>query len=156
MDLINDKEDLIKYYNFNEDASCITLGTKTGFKIITCNPFKSYYTTKLGREIDIIEMYHSSNILVIKSLEKNKLIIWDDNKKIIIREMRLLSHIKIVRIMKDILFIVTDLKIYLFNFEDLSLIYSFEIHVAQKELISFTTNENAVIAYINKIGRAHV
>jgi len=150
MELINDKEDLIKYYNFNEDASCITLGTKTGFKIITCNPFKSYLTTKLGREIDIIEMFHSSNILVIKSFEKNKLIIWDDNKKKIIREMRLLSHIRLIRIIKSILFVVTDLKIYLFNFEDLSLIYSFEIFFTQKEFISFKINKNVVIAYANK------
>ena len=153
MELINDndKEDLIKYYNFNEDASCITLGTKTGFKIITCNPFKSYLTTKLGREIDIIEMYSSSNILVIKSFEKNKLIIWDDNKKKIIREMRLLSHIRLIRIIKNILFVVTDLKTYLFNFEDLSLIYSFEIFLTtQKELISFNINKNVVIAYVNK------
>lgn len=150
MELINDKEDLIKYYNFNEDASCITLGTKTGFKIITCNPFKSYLTTKLGREVDIIEMFHSSNILVIKSLEKNKLIIWDDNKKKIIREMRLLSHIRLIRIIKNILFVVTDLKIYLFNFEDLSLIYSFEIFFTQKELISFNINKNIVIVYTNK------
>lgn len=151
MELINDKEDLIKYYNFNEDASCITLGTKTGFKIITCNPFKSYLTTKLGREIDIIEMYSSSNILVIKSFEKNKLIIWDDNKKKIIREMRLLSHIRLIRIIKNILFVVTDLKTYLFNFEDLSLIYSFELFLTtQKELISFNINKNVVIAYVNK------
>ena len=153
MELINDndKEDLIKYYNFNEDASCITLGTKTGFKIITCNPFKSYLTTKLRREIDIIEMYRSTNILVIKSFEKNKLIIWDDNKKKIIREMRLLSHIRLIRIIKNILFVVTDLKTYLFNFEDLSLIYSFEIFLTtQKELISFTINKNVVIAYVNK------
>jgi len=151
MELINDKEDLIKYYNFNEDASCITLGTKTGFKIITCNPFKSYLTTKLGREIDIIEMYRSTNILVIKSFEKNKLIIWDDNKKKIIREMRLLSHIRLIRIIKNILFVVTDLKTYLFNFEDLSLIYSFEIFLTtQKELISFTINKNVFIAYVNK------
>lgn len=153
MELINDndKEDLIKYYNFNEDASCITLGTKTGFKIITCNPFKSYLTTKLGREINIIEMYSSSNILVIKSFEKNKLIIWDDNKKKIIREMRLLSHIRLIRIIKNILFVVTDLKTYLFNFEDLSLIYSFEIFLTtQKELISFNINKNVVIAYANK------
>jgi autophagy-related protein 18 len=151
MELINDKEDLIKYYNFNEDASCITLGTKTGFKIITCNPFKSYLTTKLEREIDIIEMYHSSNILVIKSFEKNKLIIWDDNKKRIIREMRLLSHIRLIRIIKNILFVVTDLKTYLFNFEDLSLIYSFEIFLTtQKELISFNIDKNIIIAYVNK------
>ena len=96
-------------------------------------------------------MYRSSNILVIKSFEKNKLIIWDDNKKKIIREMRLLSNIRLIRIIKNILFVVTDLKTYLFNFEDLSLIYSFEIFLTtQKELISFNINLNVVIAYANK------
>ena len=37
------------------------------------------------------------------------------NKKEIIRELRLISKIRIVKIIKDILFLVNDIKIYVFN-----------------------------------------
>ena len=155
MELNNNDDDLINYYNFNEDGSCITIGTETGFKIITTNPFTNYHKRKLGRGIGIIEMYHSSNILALTGNDKNskypsnKIIIWDDNKEEIIKEIRMSSKIRIIKIIKSILFIVNDIKLYILNFEDLSLIDSFEIYSSKKELISFSVNKETKIAYID-------
>lgn len=152
----NDKDDLINYYNFNEDGSCISIGTKLGFKIVTCEPFSSYHYKKFGRGIGIVEMYQSSNIIALTGSEtnskypENKLIIWDDNKEEIIKEIRVSSKIRIIKIIKNILFIVNDVKIYIFNFENLSLINSYEIFSNEKELISFSVNKNIKIAYISK------
>jgi WD40 repeat protein len=152
----NDKDDLINDYNFNEDGSCISIGTKLGFKIVTCEPFSSYHYKKFGRGIGIVEMYQSSNILALTGSEtnskypENKLIIWDDNKEEIIKEIRVSSKIRIIKIIKNILFIVNDVKIYIFNFENLSLINSYEIFSNEKELISFSVNKNIKIAYISK------
>ena len=101
MESIINNDELIKYYNFNEDCSCISIGTKNGFKIILCEPYDNHYEYNLGSEIEIIEMYKSSNILAFTGSEKNskfpenKLIIWDDNKKEIIKELRLISKIRI-------------------------------------------------------------
>ena len=152
----NDKDDLINYYNFNEDGSCISIGTKLGFKIVTCEPFSRYHHRKFGRGIGIVEMYQSSNIIALTGSEinskypANKLIIWDDNKEEIIKEIRVSSKIRIIKIIKNILFIVNDVKIYIFNFENLSLINSYEIFSNEKELISFSVNKNIKIAYISK------
>ena len=44
--------------------------------------------------------------------------------------------------------IVNDIKIYIFNFINLSLYQSFEIYSYQKELISFNVNSNIKIAYL--------
>lgn len=156
MESNNDNEESIKYFNFNEDGSCITIGTKNGFKIITCNPFTNYFSRKFGRGVGIIEMYHSSNILAITGCEKNsefpsnKLVIWDENKHQIIREIRFSLKIGIIKIIKNILFIVNDIKILILNFESLSLIDSLEIYHSEKELISFSVKKNIIIAYINK------
>lgn len=152
----NDKDDLINYYNFNEDGSCVSIGTNLGFKIVTCEPFSSYHYRKFGRGIGIVEMYQSSNIIALTGSEtnskypENKLIIWDDNKEEIIKEIRVSSKIRIIKIIKNILFIVNDVKIYIFNFENLSLINSYDIFSNEKELISFSVNKNIKVAYISK------
>ena len=152
----SDNDDLINYYNFNEDGSCISIGTKIGFKIVTCDPFTNFHYTKFGRGIGIIEIYHSSNIIALTGTEKNsqfpfnELIIWDDNKGEIIKEMRISSKIRIIKIIKNILFIVNDLKIFIFNFENLSLINSYELYSNKSELISFSVNKTKKIAYVNK------
>ena len=89
----------INYYNFNEDCSFITLGTKTGFKIVNLNPPYKYFERKFGLGIGIIEMYKKSNILALTGCEKNSkfpenaLIIWDENKGEIIKEMRRIREI---------------------------------------------------------------
>ena len=154
MESINNNEELINYYNFNEDSSCILLGTKNGFRIILCEPYDDHYEYNLQSGIGMIEMYKSSNILALIGCEndskfpENKLIIWDDNKKEIVKELRLISKIRMIKIIKDILFIVNDIKIYILDFPTLSLYQSFEIYSFKKELISFHVNIDIKIAYL--------
>ena len=157
MESINNNEDLLNYYNFNEDGSCISIGTNIGFKIVICNPFNNCHYTKYGRGIGIMEMYHSSNILLLTGNENNskfpsnQLIIWDDNKKEIIREIRISSKIRIIKVIQNTLFIVNDIKLDILNFDNLSLIDSFELYSNEKEYISFSIYKNKTkIAYISK------
>ena len=157
MESTNNNEDLINYYNFNEDGSCISIGTNIGFKIVTCKPFSNCHYRKFGRGIGIVEMYKSSNILLLSGSDKNSkfpsnlIIIWDDNKKEIIREIRISSKIRIIKVIQNILFIVNDIKLDILNFENLSLIDSFELYSNKKEYIAFSVYKNkAKIAYISK------
>ena len=158
----NDNEEMINYYNFNEDSSCISIGTKNGFKIILCEPFDSHYEYNFGMGIGIIEIYKSSNILALTGCEnnskfpENKLIIWDDNKKEIIKELRLISKIRIVKIINNYLFLVNDIKIYIFNFPTLTLHHSFEIYSYKKELISFSVNSDIKIAFLKNREKIYI
>ena len=158
----NDNEEKINYYNFNEDSSCISIGTKNGFKIILCEPFDSHYEYNFGMGIGIIEIYKSSNILALTGCEnnskfpENKLIIWDDNKKEIIKELRIISKIRIVKILNDFLFLVNDIKIYIFNFPNLTLHHSFEIFSYKKELISFCVQSNIKIAFLKNREKIYI
>ena len=162
MESINNNDELINYYDFNEDGACISIAKKNGFKIILCEPYDAHYECDLFQGIGIIEMYKSSNILALTGLEKNskfpenKLIIWDDNKKEIIKELRLISKIRIVKIIKDVLFIVNDIKIYIFNFLTFDLYKSFEINTYKKEHISFSVNNNIKIAYLKSSNIIHI
>ena len=153
----NDKNELMTYFSFNEDSTSISIGTKEGFKIIALDPINNYIYRKIGREINIVEIYHSSNILLLVGAKENslfppnKLIIWDDNKREIVGELRTLSKIKVAKIIKDKLFIVNDINIFIFNFDQLSLIDSFEIYCDTKDNVSFAINNNIIkIAYLSE------
>ena len=154
MESIKNNEDYINYYNFNENGSCISIGTKNGFKIILCDPYDNYYESNFNNGIGIVEMYKSSNILALTGCEKdskfsdNQLIIWDDNKKEIFKELRLISKIRIVKIINDILFLVNDIKIYIFNFPELSFINYLDIYSYKNELISFCVKSEIKLAYL--------
>jgi WD40 repeat protein len=154
MESIKNNEDYINYYNFNENGSCISIGTKNGFKIILCDPYDNYYESNFNNGIGIVEMYKSSNILALTGCEKdskfsdNQLIIWDDNKKEIFKELRLISKIRIVKIINDILFLVNDIKIYIFNFPELSFINYLDIYSYKNELISFCVKSEIKIAHL--------
>ena len=162
MNTIKNNDDYINYYNFNEDGSCISIGTKNGFKIILCEPYDNHYESNFKGEIGIIEMYKSSNILALTGSEnnanfpENKLIIWDDNKKEIIKELRLISKIRNVKIIKDILFLVNDIKIYIFNFPELTFIKYLDIYSYNKNLITFCVKSEIKIAYLKNATNIYI
>ena len=99
-------------------------------------------------------MYKKSNILALTGCEKNSkfpenlLIIWDEKKGEIIKEMRIITKIRIIKIINNFLFLVNDIKLYIFHFPSLNLYYSVEISSYKKEHISFNINKEINIAYL--------
>ena len=57
-------KDYVLYYTFNQDSSCLAVGTKRGFRIYACNPFELIHFADIG-PVTIIEMQYTSNILAI-------------------------------------------------------------------------------------------
>ena len=84
--ILNDNPNEILYINFNQDGTCIAVGTETGFKIINISPFLDLYYKDLNGGIGIIEMLYKTNILALvgggknPKFKLNELIIWDEEK----------------------------------------------------------------------------
>ena len=96
---LNSNEQIL-YTTFNQDSSCIAIGTEKGFKIFNTSPLKDNFGRKLDGGIGIIEMLNRSNILALvgggltPKFNPNKVIIWDDNQAKILTEIRFTSIIK--------------------------------------------------------------
>ena len=54
----------VLYFTFNQDSSCLAIGTKRGFRIYQCNPFELINCADIG-PISIIEMQFITNILAL-------------------------------------------------------------------------------------------
>ena len=146
----------ILYVNFNQDNSCFAVGTQTGFRIINTIPFKNNFCRDMNGGIGVIEMLNRSNIVALIGGGKspryaaNKLVLWDDHKAKEISEMRFMSHVKNVKMKRDRIFVVTEDKIYAFNFNTLELLDTIETKNNTKGIISISVKGNTIIAYPDK------
>ena len=144
------------YVNFNQDGSCFAVGTQTGFRIINSMPFKNNFCRDMNGGIGLIEMLNRSNIVALIGGGKspryasNKLVLWDDHKAKEISEMRFMSHVKNVKMKRDRIFVVTEDKIYAFNFNTLELLDSLETKNNNKGIISISVKGDTVVAYPDK------
>ena len=152
--ILSDKPSQILYISFNQDSSCISIGTEFGFKIINTNPFLDLYSKEMKGGIGIIEMLNKTNILALvgggknPKFPNNELILWDEEKDDEIGRIKLKKKILNIKLKENKIYIVTDEKIYVFDFNELNLIDALESKNILG-LISICYKED-IIAYPDK------
>ena len=112
---MNNDEEQIIYFNFNQDDTCFAVGFEKGFRIYNTDPLKNnyercnffFFKKALDGGLGIVEMLFRSNILALvgggrnPKYNPNKVIIWDDDKSKVVSELRFTSNVKNVKLKKD-------------------------------------------------------
>ena len=155
---INNDSEQILYTTFNQDSSCIAIGTEKGFKIFNTSPLKDNFRRNLDGGIGIIEMLNRSNILALvgggltPKFNPNKVIIWDDNQAKILTEIRFKMNIKNIKLKRKKIFVVCDQNIYVFNFnKEFSTFDTIKTFNNELGLIGYAQESNInIIAYPDK------
>ena len=155
MNSINEKkDDSMLYVSFNQDNSFFSVGTERGFRIYQTYPFKDYYERIMNGGIGVVEMLYKSNFLAlmgggrVPKYSKNKLIIWDDHENKIISELKFTTSIMNVKLKKDLLFVVCQKRIYVFNFNTYEIIDTIDTGDNKKEIIAINgAPEFTVLAF---------
>ena len=149
--ILNDNPNEILYINFNQDGTCIAVGTETGFKIINISPFLDLYYKDLNGGIGIIEMLYKTNILALvgggknPKFKLNELIIWDEEKDAQICKITTKYKILNTKIRENKIFIANKSQILVFDFNTLTLIETLETKNI-RGLISLCYKED-IVAY---------
>lgn len=91
-------------------------------------------------------MYKTNIIVLVLANQKNKVVIWDDHEKKNRTEITFNSgsDIKNIKLRKDMLVVVLEDKVFVFNFETLKLIEQVETCLNPLGLCSLSTAEKPV------------
>lgn len=137
--------------NFNQDGACFAVGTENGFKIYNSSPFRDNFERNLEGGIGIVEMLNRCNILALVGGGKkpkyttNKVIIWDDHQSKVVSELRFTGPVRNVKLKKDRLIVVCDMKIYVFNLLNFQNIDTIDTVENNKGLIAISTDPKITV-----------
>ena len=149
--LLNENPNEILYINFNQDGTCMAIGTENGFKIININPFLDLYYKNLNGGIGIIEMLYKTNIVGLvgggknPKYQLNHFILYDSDQNKEITKIKVKKQILNIKLRENKIFIVTIDLIFVFDFNSLNLIETLETK-NKKGLITLCYKEE-IVAY---------
>ncbi|WVZ67530.1 hypothetical protein U9M48_016592 [Paspalum notatum var. saurae] len=152
------------HISFNQDYGCFAAGTKSGFRIYNCDPFREIFRRDLAAEgdgagaaggggggIGVVEMLFRCNILALVGggdsphYPPNKVMIWDDHQSRCIGELSFRSPVRGVRLRRDRIVVVLDNKIFVYNFADLKLVHQIETAPNPKGLCAVSQQPGSIV-----------
>lgn len=144
----SDKAHLIK---FNQDYSMFSIGTERGYKIYNTYPISDIHEKILYGGISLCVMSYRSNYLALVGGGKlpkytnKKVILYNDAEDCIESEFKFTTPVKNVKFKKNLIFIVLEKKIYVFNVQNSQNIDSFDTIVNKNGMIAINGSPNKTI-----------
>ncbi|KDN34813.1 hypothetical protein RSAG8_12111, partial [Rhizoctonia solani AG-8 WAC10335] len=129
------------FANFNQDFSCISVGTKKGYSIANCDPFGRVYTKNDGAR-GIVEMLFCTSLIALvgaadqPSSSPRKLQIVNTKRQSMICELLFPSSILAVKLNRKALVVVLEAEIYIYDISTMRLMH----------VIETSPNPNAICA----------
>ena len=117
---------------------------------------------ELNGGIGIVEMLFRCNILALvgggKSAKwpNNKVMLWDDHQLKCIGELSFGGEVKAVKLRKDKVVVVLQMKIYVYNFADLTLIDCLDTCNNPQGLCALNPDTNVAVLAIPHTEKGHV
>ncbi|KAJ3353533.1 autophagy protein [Allomyces javanicus] len=119
--------------SFNQDCSCLAVGTKTGFRIFNCDPFGKSLVRNDGG-IGIVEMLFTTNIIALVGAGEQhthsprRLQIMNTKKQSVICELDFPSAVLAVHLNRRRLVVVLDSAIHVYDLSNMKRVASIDIN----------------------------
>ncbi|TFK37953.1 WD40 repeat-like protein [Crucibulum laeve] len=119
------------FANFNQDFSCVSVGTRKGYSITNCDPFGRVYTMNDGAR-GIVEMLFCTSLIALVGAadqpqsSPRKLQIVNTKRKSMICELLFPSSILSVKLNRKTLVIVLETEIYIYDISNMRLLHVIE------------------------------
>ncbi|KAK2730386.1 autophagy-like protein 18 [Colletotrichum kahawae] len=136
----------LNFITFNQDHSCLAVGTSKGFRIYHTDPFSKIFSSDDGN-IAIIEMLFSTSLVAL-ILSPRHLIIQNTKRSSVICELTFPSAVLAVRLNRKRLAVVLESEIYLYDISNMSLLYTIPTSPNPGAICALSpSSENCYIAY---------
>ena len=123
--LVNSPKFQILYLSFNQDGSCIAVGTQQGFKVFNANPFKALYAHDFSDGCAVVSMLYRSAILAISGAGNNvryprdSVTLYDDQSGRNLGEIELHGPVLNTRLSREKVFVCVEGAVLVHNITDL-------------------------------------
>jgi len=141
------------FANFNQDFTCISVGTPDGFKILSCDPFINCYTQNDGGA-GIVEMLFCTSLVAIAgsgdqpSRSPRRLQITNTKTKTVICELNFITPILSVKLNKKRIAVVLETKIHIYDINNMKILHIIDTVPNPKGLVALSpSNKNCYLAY---------
>ncbi|KAI8325359.1 WD40 repeat-like protein [Martensiomyces pterosporus] len=141
------------FINFNQDFSCLSVGTKNGYKIYNCEPFGKCYARSEGG-IGIVEMLFCTSLVALvgsgdqPALSPRRLQIINTKRQSIICELTFPTTILAVKLNRRRLIAVLEEQIYVYDISNMKLLHTIETPPNPTAICAMSpSSENCFIAY---------
>ncbi|CAL6005743.1 WD40_repeat protein [Hexamita inflata] len=113
------------YLSFNQDGSCIAVGTRKGFRVFNAVPFKPLYSHDFSDGCGVVSMLYRSSILAISGAGNNlryprdSVTLYDDQSGRNLGEVELHHAVLNVQLTREKIFVAVDGAVHVHNITDL-------------------------------------
>ncbi|KAI8946869.1 protein-vacuolar targeting protein Atg18 [Xylaria longipes] len=136
----------LNFVTFNQDHSCLAVGTSKGFRIYHTDPFSKIFSSNDGN-ISIIEMLFSTSLVAL-ILSPRHLIIQNTKRGSVICELSFPSAVLAVRLNRKRLCVVLEDSIYLYDIANMSLLQRVDTSPNPGAICALSpSSENCYFAY---------
>ncbi|KAK3320778.1 autophagy-like protein 18 [Cercophora scortea] len=137
---------VLNFITFNQDHSCLAVGTSKGFRIYHTDPFSKIFSSDDGN-VSIIQMLFSTSLVAL-ILSPRHLIIQNTKRGSVICELTFPSAVLAVRLNRKRLAVVLEEEIYLYDISNMSLLYTIATSPNSSAICALSpSSENCYIAY---------
>lgn len=139
--------------NFNQDHTCISVGTRSGYSITNCEPFGRVYG-KADGAVGIMEMLFCTSLVAIvgtgdrPSHSTRRLQIINTKRQSMICELMFPTSVLAVKLNRRRLVVVLEEEIYVYDIGNMKLLQSFETYPNPSAVCALApSSENSYLAY---------
>eukprot|EP01012_Entosiphon_sulcatum_P064618 TRINITY_DN93446_c0_g1_i1.p1 TRINITY_DN93446_c0_g1~~TRINITY_DN93446_c0_g1_i1.p1 ORF type:complete len:352 (+),score=27.71 TRINITY_DN93446_c0_g1_i1:28-1083(+) len=137
--------------NFNQDCSCLAVGTEEGFKIFSCDPFRKCYEKKEGGMGLVCMLYCTSLLAIVgagqqASLSPRRLQLYNSSEQKSICELNFQDSILNVKLNKKRLIVTLEYKLHIFDISSMRVLQAVETPSNPRGLIGLSMGEEASYA----------
>ncbi|KAG7444264.1 WD40 repeat-like protein [Guyanagaster necrorhizus] len=141
------------FANFNQDFSCVSVGTRRGYSITNCEPFGRVYTMNDGAR-GIVEMLFCTSLIALVGAadqphsSPRKLQIVNTKRQSMICELLFPSSILAVKLNRKTLVIVLETEIYIYDISNMRLLHVIETTANPEAICALSPSaDSSFLAY---------
>ncbi|KAI8089007.1 WD40-repeat-containing domain protein [Halteromyces radiatus] len=154
---ITDKSNTdLLFLNFNQDFSCISVGTKRGYRIYNCDPFGKCYSKAEGGT-GIVEMLFCTSLVALvgsgeqPNFSTRHLQIINTKRQSTICELTFPTSILAVKMNRRRLIVVLEEQIFVYDISNMKLLHTIDTNPNPQAICALSpSSENCFIAYPSK------